>query len=157
MTPEHDETLSSFFDGEDVDPDQLAVSLQEADATETLIEFARLRRTVRQDAGRPSEEFCQAMRERLARAESGRTTRRRFMEMSLAASLALAAAVGGFGLRALLDKPGAAPAARPGTSAGGAGPPSAGPVGATPPARAGATVPSPSLRLRFTEWRDAVL
>ena len=169
MTPNHAEVLSAFFDGETVEADALATSLQEPDAIEYLLEFARLRRAVHEDASRPTEEFCQTMRERLARADRQRQSRRRLAQMSLAASLALAAALGGFTVRGVLEPRQLGPrgggltqASRaPDRSSGPSAEPVSSPIVNAPdestrvrPKRA---VPSPVLRLRFTEWHDVVL
>jgi negative regulator of sigma E activity len=168
MTPNHAELLSAFFDGEAVEADALAASLQESDAIEFLVEFARLRRAVYEDASRPTEEFCGAMRERLARGERHRESRRRLVQMSLAASVALAAALGGFTVRGVLERrqPGAGAHATQGRRAPDrSSAPTAQPVSVptvkTPDdgSRAGSKngIPSPTLRMRFAEWRDTVL
>ncbi len=173
MRPKHTEVLSAFFDGEAVDTDALAASLQEPDAIEFLVEFARLRRAVHDDASRPTEEFCDGMRERLARGDRRRLLRYRVLKGSLAASLILAAAAGGFSARALFEKPriaaGAATAGKtavapltpgrelpavPGTESA-AAPSTKSPV--QRPVRTNAPIPSPTLRIRFAEWRDTVL
>jgi hypothetical protein len=156
MTPNHIETLSSFFDGEAVDADVLADALAQTEAIDFLVDSARFRRAVAQDASRPSDEFREAMREKLTHSESRRTTRRRIVEMALAASLALAAAAGGFGFRTLLEKAAPAPSVRPGTTAR-SGPATGGPRRETTSAPATAPIPSPNLRIRFDEWHDRVL
>lgn len=104
MNQQYVEVLSAFFDGEAVDPDLLASSLEDPEATTFLLEFARLRRAVQEDRSRPDEEFCEAVRDRLAREEARGQLRRRFLRTSLAASLMLAAAAGGFSVRPLLDR-----------------------------------------------------
>jgi len=169
MTPNQAEVLSAFFDGEAVETDALAASLQEHDAIEFLLEFARLRRAVHEDTSRPTEEFCEAMRERLARADRQRQSRRRLAQTSLAASLALAAALGGFTARGALERrqPGPRGGAltqasqAPDRSSGATAQPVSLPIVKTPDdgtrARSKQTIPSPGLRMRFTEWHDAVL
>ncbi len=162
------EMLSAFFDGEAVDPDALADGLRDPSALEFLVECARLRRTVHADSSRPSAEFCESMRERLGQGDRRRASRRRLVQISLAASLALAAGLGGFGLRALFEtrppaiarpvEPVQAPAAAPQPL----GEPVSAPVPAKPSRRdmrvpSRRTMPQPSLRMRFDEWRDVVL
>jgi hypothetical protein len=164
MTPNYAEVLSAFFDGEPVDPEALATSLQEPDAIEFLVEFARLRRAVYEDTSRPTEEFCETMRERLARAESQRRSRHRLGQFSLAASLALAAAAGGFGVRAVLERqppavgvPWRATQTTGRPSAAGGQPVSV-PIAAPPESvRAKPGIPSALLRMRFLEWQEKVL
>ena len=165
MTPNHLEVLSAFFDGEAVEPDLLAASLQEPGAAGVLVEFARLRRAVHEDTSRPTEEFCESMRETLARGEERHRTGPRLLQMSLAASLALAAALGGFGVHSLLDRqsrgtvspPEARQASREATRPADAGTNSSrpDPTGRrdAPPA-IGHELPSPNLQIRFAEWQD---
>src|SRR5512146_1144463 len=93
MAANYAEVLSAFFDGEEVDSEALAESLQQPDAIDLLQEFARLRRTVQADASRPDEEFSEAMRERLAEEEKHRHLRHRLLRLSVAASLLLASGV----------------------------------------------------------------
>jgi negative regulator of sigma E activity len=169
MTPNHLEVLSAFFDGEAVDPDLLAASLQEPGAAGVLVEFARLRRAVHEDTSRPTEEFCESMRDTLGRGDARRGSHRRLVQMSLAASLALAAALGGFSVRSLLDRgqPTSGPVVTQTRQAPGRASPPASETIVTPASKApGRTelpksskqeVPSPNLRMRFAEWRDIVL
>jgi hypothetical protein len=169
MTPNHLEVLSAFFDGEAVEPDLLAASLQEPGAAGVLVEFARLRRAVHEDAGRPTEEFCESMRETLARGEERRRTGPRLLQMSLAASLALAAALGGFSVHSLLDRqprervspPGQArqashEASRSADASTNWSRPDATGRSDAPPA-IGHELPSPNLQMRFAEWQDTPL
>jgi hypothetical protein len=53
MTDRHTETLSSFCDGEIVDPDALAEALGDARARDALVDFARLRAAVAPSAAIP--------------------------------------------------------------------------------------------------------
>ncbi len=109
MDEKHIEVLSAFFDGETVDADVLAASLEDPEAASYLREFARLRRAVQEDTSRPDEDFCEAVRERLAREEGRHLFRRRLFRASLAASLLLAAGAGGFSVRVALDRRGTTP------------------------------------------------
>jgi len=169
MTPNYAEVLSVFFDGEAVEADALAASLQEHDAIEYLLEFARLRRAVHEDTSRPTEEFCEAMRDRLARADRQHESRHRLLQMSLAASLALAAALGGFTARGALERRQPGPRGNaltqasqaPDRSPGATSQPVSLPIVKTPDegtrARSKQAIPSPALRMRFEEWHDVVL
>jgi hypothetical protein len=170
MTPNHAEVLSAFFDGEPVEAETLAASLQEPDAIEYLVEFARLRRAVHEDTSRPTEEFCEAMREQLSRDDRQHRVRRRLLQLSLAASLALAAALGGFTARGMLERPqpaaGGGQATREGRARQSQPTPAPQPISlpvVKTPDSVGVpskpSIPSPRLRIeRFDEWRsDRVL
>ena len=172
MNGNYEEVLSAFFDGEAVDPDRLAASLQEPDAINALVEFARLRRAVYADTSRPGEQLCESMRDTLASADRRHRVRRRLVQLSLAASLVLAAGLGGFGLNALLTRhqgppsfAGAghvasqAPAARsaPPVTAPVSAPAGSSTQGAKVPLASRPAVPSPDLRMRFPDWSDKVL
>jgi hypothetical protein len=69
MTPEVDELLSAFVDGERVSAPDLAVALSEPGAREALIDFIRLR-TAMDDHEEPSVEFARKVRREL-RGHSG--------------------------------------------------------------------------------------
>lgn len=165
MTPNHAEVLSAFFDGEPVDPQVLTTSLEEPDAVAFLLECARLRRAVQEDASRPTEEFCEHLRNLVASGDKHRRWRTRLVHLSLAASLVLAAAAGGFGIRGLLQRrqPSSnaeAQAARvpagPGSSrAQAVSVPIAKPPSGGAPAKP--AVPPPVLRIRILDWHEKVL
>ncbi len=159
MTTDHVEVLSAFFDGEAVEPDALAASLENPEAVELLLEFARLRRAVHEDTSRPSVEFSDALFEKLARHEKRRQSVRRLARMSLAASLVLAAAYGGFSARGILEeRQRVAPEGRVMPASQAPRPKYAIPREVTAPnAKPSRPIPSPNLRIRFAEWRDAVL
>jgi hypothetical protein len=55
------EVLSSFVDGELVDPDALAAALMAPGGRETLLDFARLRSTLAAEEARPGPEFYTRM------------------------------------------------------------------------------------------------
>ena len=65
MKAESEELLSLLVDGEQVDPDALAAALAEPDATETLVQYARVHRAVLNPETRPSDQFYQKMRRQL--------------------------------------------------------------------------------------------
>ncbi len=165
MKDKYIETLSAFFDGEPVDADTLASALRDTEALDFLVESARLRREVQADTSRPSEEFCEAMRERLTGSESRRSRRRRILHLSLAASLVVAAAVGGYGLRGRLDRE--RPAAQPRVTESKHTPPMTPPSPSPAPAPANPRreavtpsakgVPPANLRMNFAEWHDEAL
>jgi negative regulator of sigma E activity len=149
--------LSAFFDGEPVEPDLLATALREPGAAELLVEFARLRTAVQADTSHPTEEFCESMRETLERGDERYRPRSQTTRMSLAASLALAAALGGFGIRALMDRQQPAPE-RPVMQASRAPgeplrPPARAPRSNEPP-QGRRALPEPDLQLRFDAWLD---
>lgn len=60
------EILSSFMDGEEVEPAALAEALTVSGARETLLDFALLRARLRDDPARPGFEFYRAMEPLLA-------------------------------------------------------------------------------------------
>jgi negative regulator of sigma E activity len=169
MRGNHLEVLSAFFDGEAVAPELLAASLREPGAVDFLVDFARLRTAVHADTSRPTEEFCESMRETLGRGDARRGSHRRLVQMSLAASLALAAALGGFSVRSLLDRgqPRAvdqvmqvrqAPSGASGPMSETIVTPASKVPGRTElPKSSKQEVPSPNLRMRFAEWHDTVL
>jgi len=169
MRGNHLEVLSAFFDGEPVEPELLAASLREPGALDFLVDFARLRAAVHADTSRPTEEFCESMRETLGRGDARRGSHRRLVQMSLAASLALAAALGGFSVRSLLDRgqPTSGPVVvqtrqAPGRASAPASETIVTPVSKAPgrtelPKSSKQEVPSPNLRMRFAEWHDTVL
>jgi hypothetical protein len=167
MTDAQSEILSAFFDGEPVDADRLAGALRDAGAIDFLVDSARLRRAVADDTSRPTEEFCEQMRATLADGESRWSTRRRVVGIAVAASLALASALGGYGVRSWLagressgtSGPTQAQApAHPGQAAGTTVTPApSGPGRTQTPAPARTDVPLPTLRMHFAEWHDAAL
>jgi len=61
MKAESEELLSLLVDGEQVDPDALAAALAEPDATETLVQYARVHRAVLNPDMRPSDQFYEKM------------------------------------------------------------------------------------------------
>ncbi|MBE3097211.1 MAG: hypothetical protein IMZ44_08800 [Planctomycetes bacterium] len=169
MDRTHAEALSAFFDGERVDADLLAESLAQPGASALLAEFAAMRAQVLRDPCRPRPEFFDRMAARLRESRLHRLWESRFVMRALAASLVLAAGLGGFLL--------GSGSVRQRTPAGDQEPP--GPAAITrqatalpqqevpPPATTIAKPsgprpqaehtgpPAASLRLRFSQWRDA--
>jgi hypothetical protein len=161
MSSNHREMLSAFFDGEPVEPDLLASALREPGAADLLVEFARLRAAVQADTSHPTEEFCESMRETLERGDERYRPRSRAARMSLAASLALAAALGGFGIRALMDRQQPAPEPPVMQVSRAPGESSRPRDMAVVPPRPNASLmdkgvpPEPDLQLRFGQWDEA--
>ena len=136
MKPSHLEALSAFFDGESVDRALLADALADPQAPSVLLEFAAYRSDLRQDTSRPDEEFYGRMGPLFHRSPFGRWVARPVLRASVAAGVTLGAAILGFAIRPLVERP--SPVARSGVTAVTPGAP---PQGARP--------------VGFGEWREA--
>ncbi len=98
MDRDYAEALSAFFDGEAVDPEQLAESLAQPGAAALLVEFAAMRAHEQRDRSRPSPEFYDRMAALLAPSRVNKLLGNRLAVTALAAGLLMAVGAGGFAL-----------------------------------------------------------
>lgn len=96
MDRTHGEALSAFFDGEQVDADLLAESLAQPGAGALLAEFAAMRAEVLRDPSRPTSAFYEKMASVIKEPPLRRLWDNRHVRHAVAASLLVAAGVGGF-------------------------------------------------------------
>jgi len=89
------DALSDMFDGEPVHPDLLRDALADPSATATLLDFAKWRWDMRQDARRPTTHLYDAM-EPVLRPPRGRRWTRFVLPASMTATLLVALAVFGW-------------------------------------------------------------
>jgi negative regulator of sigma E activity len=167
MDTAHLETLSAFFDGERVDPERLAESLDQPGAADLLAEFAAMRAQASEDPCRPSPDFLERASGQLRHAALQRWWWERVTRGGLAACLALAVGVFGYVLGTINTGgrgPGVAPSPPPVVASRPVEAPAVSPEPRPPatavakaPVRSGQAVggpPVPSLRLRLGEWHD---
>jgi negative regulator of sigma E activity len=95
MDLKYSETLSAFFDGEQVDGELLAESLAQPGAHTLLLEYAALR-AKSQSGARPSPEFLDAVAAKMRQAAHRRRWQFRFAVVAASACLALVAVAVGF-------------------------------------------------------------
>ena len=96
MDRTHGETLSAFFDGEQVEPELLVRSLGQPGASEMLAEFAAMRAQVLRDESRPRPGFHERMSAILKEPLYRRVVSDQRFRRALAASLLVGVGVGSF-------------------------------------------------------------
>ena len=168
MDLKYSETLSAFFDGEQVDAELLAESLGQPGAHTLLLEYAALR-AKSQSGARPSPEFLDAVAAKMRQAARRRRWQFRFAVVAASACLALVAVAVGFIWAPVVERPAEPPA--PATAVRLAAPaPSRetptdllrAPTAAPRPQPAATKPPSPdrvpvaALRLRLGQWEESL-
>jgi hypothetical protein len=168
MDLKYSETLSAFFDGEQVDGELLAESLAQPGAHTLLREYAALR-AKSQGGARPSPEFLDVVATTMRQAARRRRWLFRFAVVAASACLALVAVAVGFIWAPVLERPAQppaplaaqrlpAPAPPPDATADLLMPPTAAPrrqAAATKPPSLD-RLPVAALRLRLGQWEESL-
>jgi hypothetical protein len=168
MDLKYSETLSAFFDGEQVDGELLADSLAQPGAHTLLLEYAALR-AKSQTGARPSPEFLDVVATTMRQAARRRRWQVRFAAVVASACLVLGAVAVGFLWAPAVERP-AKPSARAAAVRLAAPAPSREtptdlprpPTPAPPPQSADTKPPSldrlpvAALRLRLGQWEESL-